>query len=131
MPEAADSLVVIAGEYVSEVADAEAHFGAKRGREELARDFGRVDRRRRLEAIVAVSTPFGRDFAEVLQQDRAAAGRRLDEHRQCIEPLALGRPAFGIDLLLDPLPCSGEVLRRPEEPGFGGLAVAAGAAGLL
>ena len=131
MAEAAHLLVVVAGEHVGEMADAEAHLGAERRRQQLARDLGRVDRRRRLEAIVAIAAALRRVLAEMAQQDRAAAAGRLDERRQRVQPLALGRAALRLDLLLDPLAGAGEILRRPEQPGLGRLAVAPGAAGLL
>ena len=88
-------------------------------------------RRRRLQAIVAIAALIRRVLAEVAQQDRAAAAGRLDQHRQRVQALALGRPAVGLDLLLDPLPGAREILGGPEQPGLGRLAVAAGAAGLL
>src|SRR5438874_13828857 len=123
MPEAPDLLVIIAGEHIREMTHAEAHLGAECRREQLACNFGRVDRRWRIEAIVAIAASFGRVLAEVTQQDGAAAARRLDKGGKRVEALALGRAAFGFDLLLDALSRSGEILRRPEQPSLGRLAV--------
>src|SRR3954468_9845343 len=131
MPEAADLLGVVAGEHVGQMTDAEAHLSAECRRKQLARNLGRVDRRWRIETIVAIAASFGRVLAEVMQQDGAAASRCFDEGSKRVEALALGRAALGFDLLLNALSRSGEILRRPEQPRLGRLAVAPGAAGLL
>ena len=80
------------------MADAEAHLGAEGGRQQFARDLGRVDRRRRLEAIVAIAAALRRVLAEMAKQHRAAAAGGLDQRGQRVEPLALGRAALGLDL---------------------------------
>ena len=71
--ETAHLLIVVAGEDVGEVPDAEAHLGPERGRQQFAGDLGRVDRLRRVEAIVAIAAGLGRVLAEMAEQDRAAA----------------------------------------------------------
>src|SRR3954447_3141787 len=88
MPEAAHLLAILARQYVSEMADAEPHFGAERSRQQLARDLGRINRCRRVEAIVTIAAMLGRVLAEMPEQDRAAAGCRFDERGQCVQPLA-------------------------------------------
>ena len=98
MAEAAHLLIVVAGQHVGEMADAEPHLGAERRRQQLARDLGRVDRRRRVEAIVAIAAMLGRVLAEMAQQDRAAAARRLDQRGERVQPLALAGAALGLDL---------------------------------
>jgi hypothetical protein len=69
--------------------------------------------------------------AEMAQQDRPAAARRLDQCGERVQPVALGRAAVRLHLLLDPLPRQREILCRPEQPGLSRFAVAPGAAGLL
>jgi hypothetical protein len=95
------------------------------------RDFGRVDRLGRVEAIVAIAASCRRILAEMAKQDRSPAAGGLDEDRERIEPIALASTAIRFDLLLDAAAGSREILGSPEEPGFRGLAVAAGAARLL
>ena len=73
MAEAPHLLGVVPGKHVREVRNAEPHLGSECCRQQLARDFGRVDGRRRLEAIIAIPATFGRILAEVAQEDRAAA----------------------------------------------------------
>src|SRR5206468_5986083 len=111
--------------------DAEPHLGPERRRQQLARDFRRVDRCRRFEAIVTIAATLGRVLTEMAQQDRASAAGSLDQCRERIEPLALGWAAVGFDFLLDALAGAGKILRRPEQPRLGRIAVAPGAAGLL
>ena len=113
------------------MADPEPHLGPERGRQQFAGDLGHIDAGRGLQAIVAIAAAIRRILAEVPKQYRPAAAGRFDEHRQRVEPLALGRAALGLDLLLDPLASTSEILRRPKQPRLGRLAVAAGAAGLL
>ena len=55
MAEAAHLLAVVAGQHLGEMGDSEPHLGPERGRQQFARDLGRVDGRRRLEAIVAIA----------------------------------------------------------------------------
>src|SRR5688500_19717947 len=114
MAQLPDFGTVVAAEHRGEMRDSEPHVGAESGRQKLARDLGRVDRLRRLEAIVAIAAARRRILAEVAQQDRPAASARLDEHRQRDQALALACPAPGLDLLLDPLAGTGELQRRPE-----------------
>ena len=92
---------------------------------------GRVDRLRRLQAIVAIAAALGRILAEMAEQDRAAAAGGLDQGGERVQPLALARLARRLDLGRDPPPGAREILGAPEQPGLGRLAVAAGAAGLL
>src|SRR5690606_34216681 len=85
---------------------------------------------RSFETVVAVAASLGRTLAEVPQQHRAAAPRRLDQHRQRIEAGALaGLPAL-VDLT-DPLPSLGEVAGSPQHHGNSWIAVASGSPGLL
>src|SRR5690349_16546100 len=91
-------LVVVAGEDVREMADTEPHLGPEGCGEQLAREFGDVEGRRRIEAIVAITAMFGRILAEVAEQDRPAASRRLDECSECIQPLAFPRAPIRLDL---------------------------------
>src|SRR5690606_39251603 len=72
-----------------------------------------------------------RVLAEMAQQDRAAAARRLDERRERVQPFALAGATAFLNLRLDPPPGAREILRAPEQPGLGRLPVAARAAGLL
>ena len=65
------------------------------------------------------------------KQDCAAAGRRLDECGECVQPFALVLATSRLDLSFDPLPRSREILRAPEQPCFGRLAVAPGPPRLL
>src|SRR5437763_9570227 len=90
-------LIVVLLEHIGEMADTEAHLGAKGGGEELARNLRRIDRLRRLETIVAIAASLRRIFAEVTEQDRAAAAGRLDQRRERVQPFSLGRTAFGLD----------------------------------
>ena len=113
MAEAAHLLAVVAGQHVGEMADAEAHLGAERGRQQFARDLGRVDRRRRVEAIVAIAAALRRVLAEMAEQDRAAAARRFDERRERVEPLALAGAAVRLDLLSR---SAGGPARNPRAP---------------
>ena len=130
--EAADLLVVVAGEHLGQMADTEAHLGAERRRQQFARHFGRVDRRRRIEAIVAIAAAAPAD-------PRRNARSRIARRQAGVSTSAASAfsrsrsPArrSGLDLLLDPLPGAGEILRRPEQPRFGRLAVAPRASGLL
>jgi hypothetical protein len=111
--------------------DAEAHLGAKGSGEQFARDLGRVDRRRRLQAIVAIAAALWRVFAEVPKQDRPAARRRFDQRGKRVEPLALAGAAVRLDLEFDSPTRDRKVLGRPEQSRVGGLAVTPGAAGFL
>src|SRR4051794_5704579 len=131
MAEAAHLLRIASSKDVAEMADAEPHLGPECGREQLARNFGHIDRRWRFQAIVAIAAALGWIVAEMTQQHRAAAQRSFDEPRECIQPLAFAWAAARLDLLLDPLPGASEILRGPEQPRFGGFSIAAGAAGLL
>src|SRR5215218_51933 len=131
MAEAAHFLVIVAGKHVGEMRDAETHFRPERSRQQFARDFRRIDRRRRLEAIVAIAALLRRILPEVAEEDRAATAGGLDEGGQRVEPLALIRAPRGLYLGLDPLTCAGEILRAPEQPGLRRLAVSARASGLL
>ena len=67
MAEAAHLLIVVAGQHVGEMPDAETHLGAERSGQQLPGDLRRVDGRRRVDAIVAVSAGFRRVFAEMAQ----------------------------------------------------------------
>ena len=55
MAELAHLLIVVAAEHRGQMGDAEAHLGAERGAEQFLRHRRHVDRRRRLEAIVAIA----------------------------------------------------------------------------
>src|SRR4051812_25602399 len=99
MAEAADLLRIVPGEHVGQMCDSEAHLGAERRRQQFACNLGRVDSRRRIEAIVAIAASLRGILAEMAQQDRAAARRRLNEGGKRVEPLALGRAALRLDLL--------------------------------
>ena len=114
MTEAVDLVGLLAGEDIRKVPDAEPHLGPERRRQELACRLRGVDRGRRVEAIVAIAAMLGRIFPEMAKQDRAPAQRRFDQRRQRVQPLALGGPAVGLDLLLDPLAGPREILRRPQ-----------------
>src|SRR5437763_7746049 len=114
MPEAAHLFIVVPRQHVGEMAHAETHFRAEGGGKKLARDLRRIHRLRRLETIVAIATSLRRVLAEVPEQHRAPAARGLDQSGERIQPLALDRTAFGLDLLLDALAGQREVLRGPE-----------------
>src|SRR5688572_30785465 len=116
MPELTDLLIVVADKHRGEVRHAKAHFGAEQRREEYMRDFGDVDGRWGIEEIVAIAALFGRDLAEVAQQDRSAAGRGLDEAGERVQPLALEGTAVGLDLGFDPPPSAREIVGAPEQP---------------
>ena len=131
MAEAAHLLGVVSGKNIGKVANAETHLGSKGGGKQLARDLGRIDGCRRFEAIVAIAAMLGRVLAEVAQQHCSPTARSLHERRERVQPFALPCAALGLDLLLDALTGEREVLRRPEQPGFGGLSVASRAPGLL
>src|SRR5206468_7433836 len=113
--EAPHLFAVIAGQHLGKMTDSEAHLGAESGGQQLARNLGRVDGCWRLEAIVAIAAALGWVLAEMPEQDRPAAGRRLHERGKRVQALALGGTAVGLDLLFDPLPSTSEVLRRPEQ----------------
>src|SRR5215218_4762384 len=131
MAEAAHFLVIVAGKHVGEMRDAETHFRPERSRQQFARDFRRIDRRRRLEAIVAIAALLRRILPEVAEEDRAATAGGFDEGGHRVEPLALIRAPRGLYLGLDTLARAGEIFCAPEQPGLGGIAVTPGAAGLL
>ena len=131
MPEIQHLVGLAPGQHVGEMADAEAHLGAEGGGEQFPRDDARVERGRRAQAIVAIAAGRGRILAEMPEQDRAAAGRGLDQGRQRVQPLPLAGAAALFHLGLDPPPRAGEILGAPEQPGLGRLAVAARPAGLL
>src|SRR5206468_6500261 len=122
--EAAHLLIVVAAEHIGEMADAEPHLGPERGRQEFAGDLGHVERRGRVEAIVAVSAALGRVLAEMAEQDRAAAGRRFDERGERVQAFALARTALRLDFGFDALAGAREILGAPEQPGFRRVAVA-------
>src|SRR5947209_16974897 len=111
--------------------NAETHFGPERRRQQLPRHLGRVDRRRWVEAIVTIAAALRRLLAEMAKQDRAAAAGRLYQRGEGIQPLTLAGAAVRFDLQLDTAAGDGEVLGRPEQPGFRRLSVAPGAAGFL
>src|SRR5690606_31616621 len=91
--------------------------------QQFARQLGGVDHARSFETVVAVAASLGRILAEVPQQHRAAAPRRLDQHRQRVEAGALaGLPAL-VDLT-DSLPSLGEVAGGPQHHGNSWIAVA-------
>src|SRR6185437_2872993 len=131
MTEAAHLLIVVARKNVGEVADTETHLSSECGRQQLARDFGRIDRRGRVQAIVAIAAMLGRVLTEMAKQDRPAAAGSLDKGRERVQPLALRGPALRLNLLLDSLPRQREILGGPEQPRFRRFSVAAGATGLL
>src|SRR5690606_11588527 len=99
-------------QHLLQVAEPEALPGAIHRAEELARQLGRVDHARSFEAVVAVAAAFGRIFAEMAEQHRAAAAGRLDQRRQRVEPGPLTAAALLVDLA-KPLPRLREVSRRP------------------
>jgi len=65
------------------------------------------------------------------KQDGAAATRRFDEGGERVQPLPLAGAAVRLNFLFDAIAGSGEILRAPEEPGFGGVPIAARSARLL
>ena len=111
--------------------DSKTHLGPERGGQDFARHLGGVDGLRRVEAIVAIAALFGRALAEVAEQDGAPAGRGFDQAGKRVQTLALALAPPGLDLGLDAAAGEREILGGPEQPGFGGVAVAPGAAGLL
>src|SRR5689334_13762952 len=74
---------------------------------------------------------FGWILAEVPEQNRPAAGRRLDQCCKRVEPLAFALPALRLDFGLDAATGKREILRRPEQPCLRRISIAAGAASLL
>ncbi len=114
MTEAPYLLTVVACKNVGEMADAEAHLGAEGRRQQFAGDLGGVDHLRRIEAIVAIAAMIRCIFAEVTEQDRPTTARGLNEGSERVQTFALGRATLRLDLLLDPLAGTGEVLRGPQ-----------------
>ena len=126
MAEAAHLLIVVAGQHVGEMPDAEAHLGAERGGQQLARDLGRVDGCGRVEAIVAIAAalPAG------LRRNGAAGwrGGRRPLRQSAASALSRSRsPArrSGSTSLSIRWRARAKSSARPEQPRLGGFAVAA------
>jgi hypothetical protein len=121
----------LAAQDVGQVRDAEAHAGAENGRQRFLRRLRAVPQFRRFGTDVAVAAGLA-FFAEVVEQHLAAAARRFAVGEQggqalCFENLlALAGAGFGDARVLQR-----DVLHAVGHPGFGRLAIAAGAAGFL
>ena len=79
MPALDDALVGVAQQQLFDIAEAEALPGAIDRREQLLRRGGAIGDAGRIEAIVAIAAVGWRIFAEMAQQQRAAATCRLDQ----------------------------------------------------
>ena len=131
MAEAAHLLAVVAGEHIGEVRDAEAHLGAEGGGEQFARDLGRVDRRRRFQAIVAIAAARRRVFAEMPQQDRAAAVGASTSAASAFSRSRSPARRSGSTSVSIRRRASAKSSAAQNSQRFGRIAVAPGAAGLL
>ncbi len=95
------------------------------------RRLGRVPRRWRLEAIVAVAARFGL-FAEVSEQFDSPASVGLGQGKQCVELVTLDLLPFRLrGALLDQPPLLNHVGEPVDQKRSGREAIAPGAAGLL
>src|SRR5690606_31124519 len=121
-----------AAQDVGEVGRAEALAGAVHAGQGLARGLGAVPGLGRGQAVVAVAAAARVRLAEPAEQRLPAAGGGFAVADQRIELAALEPLALLARLaLLDHPPQLHRIAQAVREPGFRGLAVAAGAPGLL
>ena len=132
VPEATDPLVVLAEQYIDDVARAEALSGPVHAGESLACGFSRVPSLWRHETVVAVAAWSGAFLAEVREQGLAPARGQLAqaEHRvelAHLDPLALFAGLGPFDHLAQ----GDDVGESVRHPGIGRRSVATGPARLL